>query len=148
MQTGTYIPIGLDAATMTLQFLASGPDENGGCGVAYSVSVPGLDLTSPANGNQPLSLMAGTVSAFPPDTFFLSGIYHELANDVTVVLGIQLPAMPTQSGFDQLSTFNVYSGNQVVSVPCGPTPDELCDAVNPAATLVSSGSLVLSFVKL
>lgn len=110
------------------------------------MSVPGLDLRSPADGNQPLSLLAGANSNDAPATFFLSGIYVELTSNVTFQLGLQLPAMPTQSGFDQLCSFNVYAGSQVVAVPCPGAPNELCNVVNPTATLVSSGSLVLSFV--
>lgn len=148
MQTGSYIPIGLDAATMNLQFLASGPDENGGCGVAYSVSVPGLNLTSPSQGNQPLSLGAAGGSSLPADTFLLSGIYYNTVNNVTVDLFIQLPAITNQSGFDQVCSFNIYSGNQVVSLPVPNEPGQFYDGPNPSVPLLASGTMVLSFVDL
>ena len=145
MNSGSYIPIGLDNTAITLQFLASGQDADG-CGTGYSVVAPGLNLTSPSENGAPLSMLVAQTSGMPDRTFLMSGVYYIPSSDVSVALANTIPfVVDTPSGFDLACRFSVYQGNVVVSLPDPDFPGEFYDDIAPGSQQLSDGSLILSF---
>ncbi len=159
---GSYLPCGLDGNALELALLAADPIEGGDeCVAVYQLAAAGLDLSSPANGGQPLALVGVAFDSWPSGTFTLGGYYYFPSGDLTVALnpfGVLGQPVGDGNAFAQDLEFELYQGQVLVALPFDePGVDDdgdgeidepgefaLDDAIQPGAVLLAAGQLTLT----